>query len=100
MAVTQNIANFSRELPNESGSHRGIIGIGHGELSRQWQPKGGHGTGEVKFPAIPPAVIAGFGPVSLGVNAGVRDNPLLPMFLVPDPTVSPEHGAIHGGGSP
>src|SRR6185503_1104678 len=98
--VTQDIANFRRELPNKGGGYLGIIGISDGEFSCQRQPERSDCTSEVKFPAIPPAVIAGFGPVGLGVNAGMRHNALLPMFLVPDPALSSEHGAVHGCGPP
>lgn len=72
MAVAQDVADFSRQLPNKSRGHLGIVGVGDGQFSRQREPEDGDSTGEMEFPAISPAVVARFGPVGLGVNAAVR----------------------------
>lgn len=83
VSITQNVAHFSRQLPQQGWSNAGIVGVGNRQLSRQRYPDRRHGTRQMQFPAVPPAMIARLRPARLGVDAAVRHDTLLPMFVVP-----------------
>ncbi len=48
----------------------------------------------MQFPAIDPAVPAGFGPMGLGINRGVGKFSLLAMLLMPDASSGSQDGTV------
>src|SRR5579872_6285636 len=77
-----------------------IIGyISWRQVGRQRDPDAGDRTNQVQFPTVDPAMPARLGPVGLGVNAGVRDDPGGAVALVPDASFGAKHRAIDSDGA-
>ena len=85
---------------DEAWSYFVVRLIGRRQDCSQRNPNSSDGGHQVQFPAIDPAMPARFGPVRVGVNRRMGDNPLLSMFLVPDAAFGPKHRAINGRCAP
>lgn len=64
---------------------QGETDIGGSQNRRDRKPDRFDDGDDVQFPAIDPAMPAGFGPVSLDVNRGMRNFPFLPMRALARP---------------
>src|SRR5262245_45072761 len=94
MLIAQDIADLSRQLGEQQRGDITVSDIGHGKLRGQRNPQTANRHRQVQLPAVPPAVPARLAPMGFGINGGVRDDARLPIFLMPDATVRPNHRAI------
>ena len=100
VSITQHVAHFQWQLANQGRSWHAVVGIGSCQSGSQGDPDGCYGASQVKLPAIPPAVMPRFGPMSVRVDAGVRHNALISVLLVPYTPISPQSSAVQGCCSP
>src|SRR6266571_6376993 len=94
MLVSQHIAHIGRQLSHQLFSLGTIVMVGRGELSCEWYPHTANHRYQVEFPPIHPTMITRFGPMSLGVNQGVRHFSRLAVLFVPYTTPGTQHCAI------
>jgi len=97
--ATQDETSIGRQFVNQGRRHFVIGFIGRCQLGAQRDPDGSHHTGNMQFSAIDPIMPARLHPMGFGVNGGMRDETFLAVFLMPDPTIGPEYGAINGCGA-
>src|SRR5690348_12624113 len=99
MAIAQDEADFGGNLAQQSGSRFAIGDIGGSEHCSNGKPDGRNDRNHVEFPAIDPAVPAGFGPLGLRINRGMGQYALLAMLLMPDASSSTQDGTVDGNGT-
>jgi hypothetical protein len=99
LGITQHRAHVSRELPQPPGRHFMVTPIRHGQLGGQRDPDGPHGHGQMQFPAVPPAMPAGFTPPRFRIHGTVGDEALLAMLFVPHTPAGRQRCAIEGHGA-
>ena len=75
MKVAQQIAGIWWQFLNRAGSHFVVRLIGRRQDCSQRNPNSSDGGHQVQFPAIDLAMPARFGPVRVGFNRRVRDDP-------------------------
>src|SRR5215510_9542254 len=95
VGIAQDKANFSRQFRKQQRRNRRVISIGDRQLGRQRNPYRADRYGQMEFPAIPPAMPAGFAPSRFGINAAVGNLATLSMFFVPNSATGLECCAVH-----
>src|SRR5512142_3538368 len=94
MLIAQDIAYRQRQFAQQLGGDQVIGRIGRGELGRQRNPPSSDGHSQVQLPAIPPTLIARLAPGRFGVDAGMRNHPLIAVLLMPHAAVGPQRRAV------
>jgi hypothetical protein len=85
MGITQHGAHLPWPLLHQPGRHLVVTSIGYRQLHRQRDPDRSHRHGEMQFPAVPPAMPAGFAPACVRLNGAMGDEALFSMLCVPPP---------------
>jgi hypothetical protein len=99
MGIAPHKTYLGRQLEEQRGCNRRIIGVGDSQLCRQRYPDRANGDSQMEFPTIPPTMPARFAPTGLRVNAAVRNFTAFSMFLMPHPTPCLEGSAVHRRGA-